>query len=186
MNATNLNLYGQIFDEYGQGVQGTVYFNISLALVSSPQKVAGGLAGETDSTGYIQYNISGIYPNNIYLLNEQVMIAGTNITVNSTRMINLVSQTSYASYEYSEKMLSITPVIDKANPSLYSLHVWQPRPAKITGLSVFYDISPTLVLVPTGVPPYDYNYSSHLTDVNLSYEANIPTAFEIHCVPYYY
>lgn len=184
LNGTNLTVYSQTFNQFGQGAGGSfVHYSLILMpneTVQEQQTVSEGFAGATDNTGYVNYNISGILGNNFYFLKESVSIAGTSLIINSTTSINFVGSQSGVPNPFSEKTISVTPVVDQADPSVYSLHIWKPKSVESDEISISYEAYPSLTAFPNGPLP------NRLATINITYEENVPTPFLVHGNLYYY
>lgn len=191
MNSSTLYVYSQTFDMYGLGIAGAAV-TYSLSVYSGgPVVVAPETAGMTNSTGFISYNMTGIYSNQVFLLRQSVDMPGKGYVNTTTAVMDFVPPAGVTATNPIpvDQVLSVTPVIESSDHSDYAMHIWKLPSSGSVHLNAFCQISPTLGYtgghIPSLLTSY-FNYTTPMGSMNLVYEANVPTGLPVHGDTQYY
>ncbi len=176
-NGSTVSVYTQVFDIYGDGVEGLpISYSLSLFNGQQSETVTSGNAGVTNASGCLQYNISGLN--------------GGFYTLEQTEVINERSYSTY--YAISQTFairgdsVFVSPVINKTDHSLYSIHLWRMPGQQAQRVTVQCFASPTLEGVLTSLSQGTDSQVGPIKNITLVNSTNVPTALHVYGKPYYY
>lgn len=184
-NYPNITYTAQNFNQFGEGISGTVlYYNFSAmsgSSIQTTQFVSGGYAGETNSSGFIHLTFPIVTNADQYRLDTHFTNSATRFDQNSS---SILSTTTY--YGVSPGNIAMSPVESLQNPGTFALHIWAPFNDTYKNASAFYQSAPILTSLYSYPSFFNKSRTMPIAMVNLTGQENIQTGIKITDHTYYY
>lgn len=187
INGNNLTIYSQTFNEFGTPLQeGTIAYSLSEFSGASGSTIESGTARINGST--TSYTLAGLPGPNMYTISETVTAANGTPLDSLSYPLALLSQggTLPPAAEFNTHELSITPVADRTDPSMFSLHIWEAPGYNYSGSSLQLWKSPNFLALARPATDLQPGIASIAGVLNFTGEANMPVPVQMSGNPYYY
>jgi hypothetical protein len=184
-------VFTQIFNKYGCGIP-NLYVNYTLCIFDGNgfkfQKY--GYGGITNSSGYLDYNFTGVSDNQAYRFVESTKYNNKNY-VNTQIYLPFISGSVNESCYDLKSDIFVTPVVDYQDHSDYAFHIWRIPSNTTDQISVYYKVfasnSELGYAFTQGLPsPSNQSSINLINNVSLKFSSNINTNFPVYGNVYYY
>lgn len=184
-NGNVMTVFAQNFNQYGSGIAGTaLYYNISGgAMISGTAMtyITGGYAGKTNSSGFVQFNYTGLQPNYAYFM--VMHFFNPNDGFNSTPSPVFQTQSVLSNVTGG---IAITPVNSESDPQFFSLHLWAPPELNHENVSVVYIKSPEIYSMFLRIATDNFSGAHLISKVSLATPTNVVTGIPATGKQYFY
>ena len=186
VNGTEASAYSEIINQTGVAVAGVpVSYTLSVFYGYSSDTLKTGNAGVTGTSGYLHYDVPGLFKGEIFSLQERAVIDGRSYNTTSLIFSMLPNGSGNIQSRPIGDIVTVTPVVDSADHSLYSLHLWTIPGSGPHNLTVSYSVSPTFYGAIEAERGYNTG-SKVLHNITFGSEATIPTPLQIYARPCFY
>ncbi len=187
VNGTEVSAYTQIINQTGVGAaDAPVSYSLSYFSGQSWDLLSTGNAGVTNASGYLHYDVPGLFQGQIFSLQERASLDGRSYSTTSVIFQMLPNASGNIYFPPISDIVTVTPVVDGADHSLYSLHLWEIPGSGSRNLTVSYAVSPTSYGAFDAVDQGYHAGSKFLANITFANEANVPTPLQIYAKPCFY